>query len=254
MTIVHIHIERTGGVSLQSLYEKKYQGGGMLWYSVRDDLFAPFSIKTANYTKDWQLKIYVILAQRFPIIRNLMLYLRIWRRKRQAVEIEDLHSMATIVIGHFSASKLLPHLSPDLHEYRTVVRDPLMRMWSHYNHFQAHKGDVGQRVVPDYKKMIFEEFAMLPEMRNYQTQATGSDLSIFKHIGTTEKLDVFCKNISLIDGTSMLPWVNHFGGTLPELSSDFIETFRIAHAQDYQFYNLVLEKVSQSVLEPHTLF
>ena len=48
MTIVHIHIEKTGGVSLQNLYEKKYPSPGMLWYSVRDDLFAPFSIKVVK--------------------------------------------------------------------------------------------------------------------------------------------------------------------------------------------------------------
>ncbi len=76
MTIVHIHVERTGGVFLQDLYEQKYPGPEMLWYSIRDDLFAPFNIKTANYTKNWQLKSYAFIARWFPYIRSLMLKLR----------------------------------------------------------------------------------------------------------------------------------------------------------------------------------
>ncbi len=218
----------------------------MFWYSVRDDLFAPFSIKTANYTKDWQLKMYAILARWFPIIRHLMLRVRTLRRKRQAVVIEDLHSRASVIIGHFTASKLLPYLPSNQNEYRTIIRDPLIRMWSHFNYLQAHKGDVGQRVVPEYRNTTFEEFAMLPRMRNYQTQATGTDLSIYKHIGITEKLDVFCDNTFLTNEAVTLPWVNHFGSSLPELSSDFIESFKTAHAQDYEFYNSVLARLPQS--------
>lgn len=241
MAIVHVHIERTGGVFLQDLYEQKYPGSGMLWYSTRDKLFAPFSIKTANYTKNWQLKLYAFIARWFPVIRRLMLQLRTWRRKRQAVTIEDLDSRSVVVIGHFAANQLLAYLSPSQHEYRTVVREPLIRMWSHFNHFHAHKGNVGQRVVPKYKKMTFEEFAMLPEMKNYQTQAVGPDLSIYKHIGITEELEVFCKNTGLTDKILTQEKVNHFGNALPELSPDFLKSFMAFHDQDYELYNSVLK-------------
>lgn len=218
----------------------------MLWYSVRDDLFAPFSIKTANHTKDWQLKIYAFIAQRLPAIRRLMLQLRARRRKRQAVSIEKLCLESTVVIGHFAASKLFPYLPPNQHEYRVVMRDPLLRMWSHFNHFQAHKGDVGQRVVPKYKNMTFEEFAILPEMINYQTQAMGTDISIYKHIGITEKLGIFCKNTDLAKDGSAVPYVNHFGKALPNLDPDFITAFKKNHAKDYATYNAVRERISQS--------
>jgi hypothetical protein len=246
MTIVHVHIERTGGVSLQTLYEKEYPGPEMLWYSTRDDVFAPFNIKTANYTKDWQLKTYAFISRWFPPIRRLMLKLRTWRRKRHAVGLEDLPSKASLVIGHFTANRLFSCLPPELHEYRTVVREPLSRMWSHFNHFQAYKGDVGQRVVPQYKKnMTFEEFAMLPEMLNYQVRAIGSDISIYKHIGVTEELDIFCENTHLKNKTSTSPRVNHFGNTLPDLNPNFVEAFKMAHAQDYELYNSVLARLSK---------
>jgi hypothetical protein len=225
------------------LYEKKYPGSGMLWYSVRDNLFAPFNIGTANYTEDWQLRLYAFLARSIPILRHFMIRVRTWRRKRHAVPLENLHSQAKLVIGHFAVNKLLPLLPPSQHEYRTVVRDPLVRMWSHFNHFRAHKGDVGHRVVPKYREdMTFEEFCMLPEMRNYQVQAVGTDISIYKHIGVTERLDTFSEKINLIGTDLTLPKVNHFGGKLPPLSVNFLEAFRAAHAQDYELYNSVLAK------------
>ncbi|MBU0611942.1 hypothetical protein KKA39_02440 [Patescibacteria group bacterium] len=249
MTIVHVHIERTGGVFLQDLYERKYPGSGMLWYNTRDNLFAPFNIKTANYTKNWQLKLYAFIARRLPSIRFLMIKLRTWRRKRQAVPLKNLSS-ATVVIGHFAVNKILPYLPSNQHEYRTVIRDPLARMWSHFNHFQAHRGDVGQRVVPEHREnMTFEEFAMLPEMKNYQTQAIGLDLSIYKHIGITEKLESFCKNTGLTDKASSREKINHFGNALPELTQDFLKAFKIFHDQDYRLYNSVL-KINAS--DPHT--
>ncbi len=240
MAIVHVHIERTGGVSLQDLYEKKYPGPEMLWYSVRDNLFAPFEIKSANYTRDWQLKFYAFIARRFPIVRRLMVRLRTWRRARREIPLRDLHLHATVIIGHFAVSKILPYLPPDQHEYRTVLRDPLARMWSHFNHFRAHKGDVGQRVVPGYREnMTFEEFSMLPEMKNYQTQAVGDDLSIYKHIGITEKLDEFCQNTGLINAHSVSPKVNHFGSKMPIFNNDFLLAFKTAHAKDYELFKLV---------------
>ena len=73
MVIVHIHIERTGGVSLQKLYVKKYHGPAMLWYSTRDTLFAPFDIGPANFTEDWKLKIHAFIAEKLPILRQLLL-------------------------------------------------------------------------------------------------------------------------------------------------------------------------------------
>jgi hypothetical protein len=143
MTIVHIHIERTGGVSLQGLYSKKYPYPKMFWYSVRDDSFAPLTIKTSGAVRDFKLKIYAAISRLFPKLRHALIYLRTWLRKREMVPPEDLNIHAEIVNGHFTVDKLLAYLPPDKHEYRTIVRDPLARTWSH---FQVHKGDVGYEI------------------------------------------------------------------------------------------------------------
>jgi hypothetical protein len=244
MTIIQIHIEKTGGICLQDLYIKKYPEEKILWYNVRDDLFAPINIRTANYTKDWQLKPYAFVSRRLPMIRHLLIWIRTFLRMRNSVELNNIASQASVVIGHFPVNKLLDYLPPDQHEYRVVMRHPLNRMWSHFNYFMAHKGDVGHRVIPKYKQtMTFEEFALLQEMKNYQLGAMGNDLSIYKHIGITEKFDLFAQQAGLLDKNDTAPQVNSFHREMPEPSKEFLESFEKFHALDYELYNLVCKIV-----------
>ncbi len=224
-------------MSLQNLYEQQYQGEEMLWYSTRDKLFAPFDIKTANYTKDWQLQAYAFAARYIPVIRKMMVRERTRRRKAQQVPLAQIAKRSKVIIGHFAAAEVMDVLPPDRHEYRTVVREPLARMISHYNYWRVHKGDVGHRVVPAYDpNMSFEEFALLPELRNYQLQAIG-DPVIFQHIGTTDKLGEFALATGLVADARQVPSVNHFSGEVGKLSADFMNAFEEAHAKDIELYH-----------------
>ena len=246
MAIVHIHIERTGGIALQQLYSKKYPGPEMVWYGVRDTLFAPFTIRTANYTEDWHLKLYALLAAHFPRIRHLMLRVRAWRRRQHSIKPEDLAKKAELVIGHFAAAQMLPYLPTGEHSYRTVVREPLDRMWSHYSYWLIHKGDVGHRAIPQYRAdMSFEEFSLSPEMHNYQTQAVGPDITIYEYIGTTDQLEKFTRATGLLGSTDVMPRINHFSKPIPDLSPDFLATFKKVHAADYALYAEACQRMAR---------
>lgn len=237
MTVVHVHIERTAGVSLQNLYEQQYSGQEMLWYSARDTMFAPFDIKTANYTKNWQLKAYAFAARHLPSVRRRIVAERTRQRELQQVSLPEIPRIAKVVIGHFAVSDVIDVLPPDEHEYRTVIRDPLARMISHFHYWHAHRGDVGHRVVPDYSPaMTFEEFALLPELQNYQTQAIGDDPSIFKHIGITNKLGDFAVVVGLAKNAQDVPAVNHFTGESQDLKPEFVKKFRKLHSRDIALY------------------
>lgn len=220
---------------------KKVSWESILWYNVRDNLFAPITIRTANYTKDWQLRPYYFIVRWFPVFRKILIWIRTILRTRHAVSVKNIALRASIVIGHFSVTQVLPYLNPKNHEYRTVLRHSLNRMWSHFNYFMAHKGDVGHRTVPCYKhNMSFEEFALSPEMKNYQLGAVGNDLSIYKHIGITEHLDLFTREIGLIKDNETTPKVNCFYQEMPPLDKEFIVQFETFHALDYELYNCVM--------------
>jgi len=110
-------------------------------------------------------------------------------------------------------------------------------MWSHYCHWRAHKGDVGYRVVPAYRAdMSFEEFALLPELRDYQTQAVGSDLEIYEYIGTTDTLEQFAVRTGLVESMGATPKVNHFSKPMPNFSDTFQNNFKQMHARDHVLY------------------
>lgn len=72
MSIVHVHIERTGGVSMQELYENKFGGDDMLWYIPRpgDHMFAPFGIETTTHLDDTELQRLADAAKYNPDLKN----------------------------------------------------------------------------------------------------------------------------------------------------------------------------------------
>jgi hypothetical protein len=119
-------------------------------------------------------------------------------------------------------------------------------MWSHYNYWKNHKGDVGHRISPIYtSSFTFEEFAFLPELENYQTQAIGKNLSIYEYIGVTDRLDEFAIRSGLISKNEKVPIVNKFSKKLPVLSKQFIEEFKKRHEEDYAIYEWAILSKNQ---------
>lgn len=247
MAIVHLHVERTAGVSVQHLYEQRYRGNGFLWYSTRDGLFAPFNIQHGRY-EDAQMQAHAHLARDAPDIRARILQQRTSLRLQHAVPPEQLADKAKVVLGHFALNMISRFLPASEHEYRTVVRDPLQRMWSHYNFWRAYNGDVGHRAVPPFSEdTSFEQFALHGLMQNYQTQATGTDPGIYTHLGTTRYLTQFVQETGLAPRTTVAPTANHFSDPLPPLSPVFVSEFQDAHREDYAFYAAALVRSTQPV-------
>lgn len=247
MAIVHLHVERTAGVSLQHLYEQRYRGDSFLWYSTRDGLFAPFNIQHGRY-EDAQMQAHARLARDAPDVRARILQQRTNQRLQHAVPAEQLADQAKVVLGHFALAKISNLLPVPEHEYRTVVREPLQRMWSHYNFWRAYNGNVGHRVVlPFSEDTSFEQFALHGLMQNYQTQATGTDPSIYTHLGTTRHLAQFIQETRLAPHTTVAPTANHFSYPMPPLSPAFVSEFQDAHSEDYAFYAAALVRSTQPV-------
>ena len=164
------------------------------------------------------------------------------RNKRSSTSVP---SDIAIVHGHFAANRFDTML-PDA--IRTVViRDPLRRMHSQYDHWRRAKGRNQWRVIIPYDPaMTFEDYAMLPAMRNYQVNAlAGRELASFSLVGVTERLDAYTQALYAFFSAE-----NHVSSKTPPtgvknlnkrkknhtITNDFEKAFYAYHKDDYDLY------------------
>lgn len=244
-TLVNTHIEKTAGTSLLKFFEEIVGKNTIAFYDPTTDSVIRVSdlgISPSNDLIDkLQLKSYAF----WPFVKQAYFTMRSNKRYTQSIP-----ENVAIVHGHFAANRF-DTILPDA--IRTVViRDPLKRMHSQYDHWKRAKGRNQWRVIVPYDpNMMFEQFAMLPAMQNYQTQAlAGKELTSFDIVGVTERLDAFTTALytvlvkeGYINSTIALKKVeklNTHRKNHQVKSSAFEETFRKFHAKDYELYKKAL--------------
>jgi hypothetical protein len=160
----------------------------------------------------------------------------------------DIPEATMIIHGHFAADKfddLVPNALQSV-----IIGDPWKRMISHYRQWHKVRGQSNQRVLIPYdKKMSFEEFASLPELRNYQSQAlAGKKLDSFAAVGTPEHLYTFTQRLITIlppppelERIPKIYRVNQtpLNGSEPKIvySKGFEDKFLLLHSQDYEIFH-----------------
>ena len=97
------------------------------------------------------------------------------RRIRRGAPVLEVPEDAKVILGHFAADMFDRLLPDEISAIRAVViRDPLDRMRSHYDHWKRTRSYEDWRVyIPFQRNLTFERFALLPELQNYQSQALG---------------------------------------------------------------------------------
>ena len=244
-TIIHTHIEKTAGTSLLKFFENTVGKKNIAFYDPTTDSIIRVSDLGVSPSNDLidklQLKSYAF----WPYAKQF--YFKVRSSKRYAKSIPD---NIAIVHGHFSANRFDTML-PDV--IRTVViRDPLKRMHSHYDHWKRAKGRNQWRIMVPYDShMTFEKFALLPEMQNYQKQAlAGKDLKSFDLVGVTERLDTFTQafyNVLVKEGyvkknalSTTIEKLNLHRKNHQVKTSMFEEVFKKFHKEDYELYKKAL--------------
>ena len=157
-------------------------------------------------------------------------------------------------MGHFVADQFDEQLSDRPKIRAVVLRDPLERMASHYDHWKRYEGHSIWRVnIPYNPSMSFEDFATLPEMRDYQLQALGRlGLEDFDVVGVTETVDQSVGQfLQLLAEEGTMPIVpeahdvqlGHLNRTpqgtktnVETLGSAALQSIRAYHAEDIELY------------------
>ncbi len=184
--VVNVHIEKTAGTSLLKFFESTVGKERVAFYDPITDSLTRVSDLPVSPSNDFVDKLQLKSYAFWPVLKQA--YYTVYSRKNHSSVAKN---NIAIVHGHFIANRF-DTTFPNV--IRTVViRDPLQRMHSQYDHWKRAKGRSQWRVMIPYDDaMTFEEYAMIPVMRNYQVQAlAGRDLSSFSLVGVTERLGAY---------------------------------------------------------------
>lgn len=250
--LLSVHIEKAGGTSLEDFYKNLYGPERVLIYNPKTDTVTRSSsikvprshplVSEAN-SRLGKYKAYLLVQKVYSTMTHQ------WQNKGQ-IPLDKLPDDFAILHGHFAANKFDRHLNSPLK--MVVLREPLSRMWSQYGHWKRVEGNVDWRVtVPYDPSLTFEQYALLPQLRNYQSQAlSGEPLESFCVVGTTDNIGLFTQgvvNLSVTVGLVGPNQIQHLG-RLKRLNESprrtdkedtnprFRIKFREFHCDDYKLY------------------
>jgi hypothetical protein len=251
----NVHIEKTVGTAMSKFFEATLGRDHVAYYDPTtdsltrsSDLLLPVSSKVVDMFK--------LRFQPFwPTLKRL--WIERQPEKRTTQEIPD---GIMVVHGHFQADRFDSVVTDPLRA--VLVRDPLARMRSQYDHWKATKGLAEWRVRTPYDPSLsFEQYAMLPQLQNYQTQAlAGKDLSEFAVVGVTERLEAYSSALlqTFVDeefcpmptGEIAIGFTNRTPRRLrhiPDIMDEaFVQDFRQFHSKDYDLYREALARSSNT--------
>jgi len=191
-----VHIPKTAGTFVRSAFESNIGPDHLYIYTPQMDRLVPSSSNLLPQTSG--LIELVRQGIRHPLFGPLLLAVyplvdtinknRI-KRRYPKLEVPD---EATVIFGHFKADKFDGLLAQEPIR-GIIIRDPLERMASHYDHWTRNHGKADWGVdVPYAPNITFEQFALLPQLQNFQTQAlAGRDIHSFDVVGVTEHTEEF---------------------------------------------------------------
>ncbi len=259
--VLSVHIEKTAGTSIQDLLESVLGKNRVLIYDpIRDTLTrsADLKVQRTNRVHD-ALRLRIANTPLAPLINKAYQVLIDGVLKPKVIQVTNLPDNFAAIHGHFAANRFDQLITNPISA--VVIRDPLERMESQYTHWQRTKGITEWRVrIPFDSALTFEDYALLPQLQNYQTQALGGkDLHAFAVVGVTNELDAFAQklirclqNSGFVSrkemGRHQVKWLNRtpqFRQSSPTYEHDFLRRFQQFHEKDYLLYEQAQERVKE---------
>lgn len=247
---VFFHIEKAAGTSVLSALETIHGKAYVYQHQPRVQKFiASDKLITSRTNSFWdniykKLQRTSVIKPVYKIYDRALVYGLLSRGKW--FDFDELPDDARAIHGHFSPSMITPIKRTIFKS--TVIREPLLRMYSQYEHWKRIKGFAAWRHNIKYDPNItFEDYAFLPALKNFQSNALEyKDLSYFDLVGTTDHLDTFMSRIEQEFGTHQGNFEQKKLNTNTKKTSrsfekGFEKKFKMHHKDDYDLYQKALK-------------
>lgn len=259
--LLSVHIEKAGGTSLEDFYKNLYGPERVLIYNPRLDTITRSSSIKVPRSHPFVSEVNKRFGNHEAYLAVQKIYSQLVHQWSQHEEIkvgELAQEDFTVLHGHFTADQFDKYLESPL--MAIVFREPLDRMLSQFNHWKRLKGNVDWRTrIPFDENLTFEDYALLTQLQNYQTQALGGKpLEQFSAVGTTDNLDRFVQALMVLSvsrklcnskmqyGDQHVKRLNESPQNAHDQKIEFNPRFRIKfeefHQEDYELYNRAIQK------------
>jgi hypothetical protein len=237
--IVDVHIEKTAGRSKRQLFIDLFGADRVLHYDCSTDQLLYADQRFLYTEKPLHETIQNLASNKllFPFIKTGYLALKNLEKSR-GFEPEKINDNYDVITGHLTGDRFAGIIAPESARYTSVLRNPLDRTYSHYQHWVRSRGLARFRFMPKYRPdIVFEDFALSPELHNYQTTALGVDPARFAVIGLSHKLSEYFEELGVPRDTTVIPHINiSTYQRAVSLDRGFISDFEQLNQSDYELY------------------
>ena len=243
--ILSIHIPKTAGISLAQVYLARYGYDAVcFFYNHRFFKKPPEGVGETVVATPPAAAMARERLIRSPLAASIARFLSRYLTNPPPV-LSKFPADVAVIHGHFRVDPAVK----DQYTLVTVLREPLQRVHSLYRYMRRRQREDEPTPRWWYPEMTFMDMARLPQNRNAQWRyLNGLQVDDFAHIGVTEHLEAFVKQITPGSG-QRLPHQNVAPQEPLELSDRELAEFRKLNQKDYILYERVLNRV---LAETHT--
>lgn len=207
-TLVYVAFEKTGGRTIRRLLGEKFGQENVYHYLTQEDRVIRGDLREIVSEGKHHAQLASAISSGSEGLKAFQSYYEAGQQKdrENSIRPEDVPKNAAAITGHFKGDRFLPGFPADENQYVTLLRDPLARLVSHYDHFM--KGQYGMTRQRLSDKINFRpdltlaEFARIPGASNFQSRNLGIGIEEFSLVGVLPAINPFLEELSLIQATA----------------------------------------------------
>ncbi len=230
-TLIHVAFEKTAGRTIRRLLGEKFGQENVYHYLTQEDRVIRGDRRTVISEGEYHIGLARAISKGDKYRETFRRYYESGQRndRKNSIKPEDVPKDAAAITGHFKGDRFLDGFPVADNRYITVLRDPLVRLISQYDHFMKGQSGMTRQRLSDKigfrSDLTLAEFAKIPGASNFQTRNLGINVEEFYLVGVLPAINPFLEKLGLIQTASELERISKTSSsvrskTLDQLKKD----------------------------------